>query len=168
LLIGSGKKRFSYQLGAWLRHQGIGRLEGILLLDNRAAHTGGTEMLVQAIEIGTVHLSAHDWRHTAAVLDAQVRAGGRARVYDGDVRWQNVAVRKTLGDVEAYYCELRNRDWTLEIEMTIVPKQKTMITLSRQFPDGRREEITRKYFESERVEVEEFWAVRHSSRTSSN
>lgn len=168
LLIGSGKKRFSYQLGAWLRHQGVGRLECVLLLDNRAAHTGGTEMLVQAIEIGTVHLSAHDWRHTAAVLDAQVRAGGRARVYDGDVRWQNVTVRKTLGDVEAYSCELRNRDWTLEIEMTIVPKQKTMITLSRQFSDGRREEITRKYFESERVEVEEFWAVRHSSRTSSD
>ncbi len=154
LLINTGSKRFAFRLSSWLRHQGIDRLDGLLLLDNRALHLGGTEQLLQSVQARTLLVHARDKHNLVPILDRQMRAGGCRRIYDREhpLRWQGISLEKSIDGTEAYLCELRNRESTLAVALTIKPRQESILSLTRTFKDKRPESISWTYvFSSEEI-----------------
>ncbi len=148
LLINTGSKRFAFRLSSWLRHQGIDRLDGLLLLDNRALHLGGTEQLLQSVQARTLLVHARDKHNLVPILDRQMRAGGCRRIYDREhpLRWQGVSLEKLIDGTEEYLCKLRTREWTLAIALTIKPRQESTLSLTRTFEDKRIESTSWTYF----------------------
>ena len=148
LLINTGSKRFAFRLSSWLRHQGIDRLDGLLLLDNRALHLGGTEQLLQSVQARTLLVHARDKHNLVPILDRQMRAGGCRRIYDKEhpLRWQGVSLEKSIDGTEEYLCEFRNREWTLTVALTIKPRQESTLSLTRTFEDKRTESTSWTYF----------------------
>lgn len=104
IVVNAGPKGFAYALGAWLRGEGVARLDQLILLDARAAGSGGALDLVAAYRPELVAVAGPARRLEASVGEGQRTAGrGWLAATDGRLELPQASVRAGAGGVRDEY-----------------------------------------------------------------
>ena len=125
IMINTGPSRFGFTLDGWLRHRGIGHVEQIIALDNRVAHFGAAEAVLQALPVDSVTVLSRDRRRLTELQTACWQYGARHHFCfsKDECEWPNLRLsRSEADDIRFYTCEVRiDIDHWLRIDLQEVP-----------------------------------------------
>jgi ComEC/Rec2-related protein len=133
ILINTGPSRFGFTLDGWLRYRGIGHIQQIVALDNRVAHFGAAQAVLEALPVDSVTVMARDRRRLTELQTACWQNGARHHFCfsQDSCEWPDLQIsRSAADDISFFTCELRiDIDHRLRLDLQELPNAASHLRL---------------------------------------
>lgn len=159
ILVGSGNRRFGYDVTSLLTTKGIGRLEQVILLHNRVSQFGGLQQALDRIPIDSLLVMATDTINEEEIASIGWKSGGRLRWYPSSesINMPNLTVSSDR-DKDRNCVKLRFRftHETIDCQMEAEADNELQLRMIRTHgADGRQEQKVWTFWHSSRMRIEE-------------